>query len=377
MHKFLSNNRETLIQRCRTKCAQQPTRVVSNERLKNGAPLFLDRLIETINIEQTTGPSTRRKILRSSGHESPECDIDSSAAKHGRELLQLGFSIDQVVHGYGDLYQAITDLIYEVDASFQVEELRTLNRCLDNAIANAVTELVIQRDSIAAHDTALQITEKIECLTHDLRSLIGTAMLAFATAKAGNLGLSGATGSVLEHSLFGLRDLIDQSLAETRAMTGSSIDGDVFSIAEFIEEVKFAAELAAHVRGCALVVTAVNPTLNARGDRDLLYSSLGNLVQNAFKFTRPHTEVRLSAYTAADRILIDVADHCGGLPDGDVEKMFSPFTQRSNDRSGLGLGLATARQNVELNGGSLSARDLPGIGCVFTISLPRYDMAEG
>jgi len=72
-----------------------------------------------------------------------------------------------------------------------------------------------------------------------------------------------------------------------------------------------------------------------------------------------------------------VADRCGGLPDGDVEKMFLPFTQCANDRSGLGLGLATARQNVELNGGSLSARDLPGIGCVFTISLPRYDMAEG
>jgi len=377
MHKFLLNNREALIQRCRTKCAQQPARVVSKEQLQNGVPLFLDRLIETLKLEQAIGPSTRRKILDSSGSESSACEVDISAAKHGRELLQLGFSIDQVVHGYGDLYQAITDLIYEADASFGIEEFRTLNRCLDNAIASAVTEFVTQRDSITAHDAALEITEKIGYLTNDLRSLIGTAMLAFAAAKAGNLGLSGATGTVLEHSLFGLWDLIDQSLAETRTMTGSSIAGDVFSIAEFIEEVKFAAELAAHVRGCALVVTAVSPTLNARGDRDLLYSSLGNLVQNAFKFTRPHTEVRLSAYTSADRILIDVADRCGGLPDGDVEKMFLPFTQCANDRSGLGLGLATARQNVELNGGSLSARDLPGIGCVFTISLPRYDMAEG
>ncbi|OXC76082.1 Two-component hybrid sensor and regulator [Caballeronia sordidicola] len=377
MHKFLSNNREALIQRCRAKCAQRSTRVASKEQLQNGVPLFLDRLIATLNPEQTIGPSTRRKISGSPDSESSACALDTSAAKHARELLQLGFSIDQVVHGYGDLYQAIMDLMNEVDASFPVEELRTLNRCLDNAIASAVTEFVTQLESIAAHDTALQITEKIGYLTHDLRSLIGTAMLAFATAKAGNLVLSGATGTVLEHSLFGLRDLIDQSLAETRAMIGSSIDGDVFSVAEFIEEVKFAAELAAHVHGCALVVTAVSPTLNARGDRDLLYSSLGNLIQNAFKFTRPHTEVRLSAYTEADRILIDVADHCGGLPDGDVEKMFLPFTQSANDRSGLGLGLATARQNVELNGGSLSARDLPGIGCVFTISLPRYDMAEG
>jgi signal transduction histidine kinase len=228
-----------------------------------------------------------------------------------------------------------------------------------------------------AHDTAIEITKKIEDFTLDLRRLVGTAMLAFATTKAGNLSLSTVSGSVLEHSLFGLRDLIDRSLAETRVMTGRTINSEVFSIAEFIEEVKFAAELAALVRGCALTVTYVSPTLNAEGDRDLLYSSLGNVIQNAIKLTRPNTEVCLSVHTAADRVLIDVLDHCGGLPNGDVEAMFLPFIEGTNDRSGLRLGLATARKNVELNGGSLSACDLPGIGCVFTMSLPRYDIAEG
>jgi hypothetical protein len=60
MHEFLSNNREALIQRCRTKCTQQSARVASNEQLQNGVPLFLYRLIETLNIEQTIGPSTHR-----------------------------------------------------------------------------------------------------------------------------------------------------------------------------------------------------------------------------------------------------------------------------------------------------------------------------
>ena len=66
MHKFLLNNREALIQRCRTKGAQQPARVASKEQLQNGVPLFLDRLIEILKIEQAIGPSTRRKILGSS-----------------------------------------------------------------------------------------------------------------------------------------------------------------------------------------------------------------------------------------------------------------------------------------------------------------------
>jgi signal transduction histidine kinase len=51
--------------------------------------------------------------------------------------------------------------------------------------------------------------------------------------------------------------------------------------------------------------------------------------------------------------------------------MFRPFTQSGTDRSGLGLGLSIARRGVEADGGMLTVRDIPGIGCVFTIELPR------
>jgi signal transduction histidine kinase len=198
-------------------------------------------------------------------------------------------------------------------------------------------------------------------------------MLAFAAAKTNNLSLRGATGSVLEHGLFEIRDLIDKALAEARTKAGDAPSGEIFSVAELIEEIKFAAELAARVRRCSLFVTAVSPAINARGDRDLLYAALGSLVQNAFKFTREHTAVFLNVHTAAGRVLIDVVDHCGGLPRGDTDTIFLPFTQNTVDKSGLGLGLAVARRNVELNHGSLTARDAPGKGCTFTISLPQYD----
>jgi signal transduction histidine kinase len=99
---------------------------------------------------------------------------------------------------------------------------------------------------------------------------------------------------------------------------------------------------------------------------------VGNLLQNAFKFTHHHTEVTLDAYALSDRILIDVKDHCGGLPPGNAERMFLPFTQNGEDRTGLGLGLSIARRSVEANNGVLSVRDVPGTGCVFTVSLPRY-----
>lgn len=51
--------------------------------------------------------------------------------------------------------------------------------------------------------------------------------------------------------------------------------------------------------------------------------------------------------------------------------MFQPFIQSGEDRSGLGLGLTIARRSVEVDGGRLEVRDVPGTGCVFTIDLPR------
>ncbi len=109
-------------------------------------------------------------------------------------------------------------------------------------------------------------------------------------------------------------------------------------------------------------------------DRDLLLAALGNVLQNAFKFTHHGSDVTLSAYAAADRILIDVEDHCGGLPKGDPETMFLSFSQLDVNKTGLGLGLSISRRSVEANNGTLSARDVPGSGCVFTIDVPRHSL---
>jgi signal transduction histidine kinase len=121
-------------------------------------------------------------------------------------------------------------------------------------------------------------------------------------------------------------------------------------------------------------VIPLDSHLAVKGDRDRLLSALTNLLQNAFKFTRPYTEVILKAYAAGDHISIEVRDHCGGLSAGTADTMFMPFTQRSTDKSGLGLGLSIARRNVEADGGALSVQNRPGTGCVLTMSLPRHEL---
>jgi signal transduction histidine kinase len=83
--------------------------------------------------------------------------------------------------------------------------------------------------------------------------------------------------------------------------------------------------------------------------------------------------VALRVSSAGDLVRIEVEDECGGLPEGKAEALFRPFEQHGVDRSGLGLGLSISRRAVEASGGKLYVRDMPGVGCVFTIDLPRSD----
>ena len=361
-----------MIERCRLKVAKRLAPKGAGKELAHGIPSFLDQLIKTLEVEQTSEPMLSRKVSGPSGGGAVVSEIAATAALHGRELSEQGFTVDQVVHDYGDLCQAITDLAFERGVPIEIDEFRTLNRCLDNGIADAVTEYAFQRHSLVESNSVKAMNERLGFLAHELRNLIHTATLAVMAIKAGNVGATGATGALLDRSLIGMRNLIDRSLADVRITAGMPPRAQLISLADFVADVKISASLEAHARECEFTVGNVDAELALDVDREMLFSAVGNLLQNAFKFTQRHTEVSFNAYAAADRIRIDVEDHCGGLPQGAAEDVFLPFKQSGEDRSGLGLGLAICRRSVEANNGVLSVRDVAGSGCVFTIELPRH-----
>lgn len=180
----------------------------------------------------------------------------------------------------------------------------------------------------------------------------------------------------MDRSLVAMSHLIDRSLTETRMNAGMPARYQLISVADFISEVKISAVLEAAVYECELSVSIVDPTLAVDADRDMLFSTVGNLLQNAFKFTAHRTKVKLYAYAEADRILISVEDSGSGLAPGEAETIFQPFTQSGADKSGVGLGLAICRRSTEINKGVLSVRNVPGSGCVFTIDLPRHTLPD-
>jgi signal transduction histidine kinase len=374
LHSFLTANRNLLIERCRALAAARMQSDRGESKISHGMPLFLDQLIETLIIEQNPDSARSRSLSGVSGGGTPS-EIADAATLRSRELLKSGFALEQVVREYGDVCQAVTNLAFETHAPIAVEEFRTLNRCLDNAIAGAVTEFSSQQTASAAEDAFNALNSRLGPLAHELRNYLHAAMHAVKAIKAGKVGIAGATGAVLDRSLLGMRNLIDSSLAEVRVIAGLPPRAQAIRLADFLGEVEAGAALDPRAAGIKLTVTPVDLDIEVYADPEMLASAIGNLLQNAFKFTKRHTEVTLHACRDGDRILVEIKDQCGGLPPGPAETLLRPFAQGGSDRSGLGLGLEICRRSVEANQGLLTVRDLPGIGCVFTIALPRHAQA--
>jgi len=353
LHEFIAANREEIIRRCRAKVATRSVPPPTDVEIDHGVPVFLDQLIDALRLGLTSSP-----------------EIGRSAVKHGHDLLLQGFTVSQVVHDYGDVCQSITDLAVEKNAPISTDDFRTLNRCLDDAIAGAVTQFGREQNQSTLDGETARGSERAGFLAHELRNELNTAIMAFEVLKTGNVGVAGSTGSVLHRSLMGARALIGRSLAEVRLTQGIQ-NRDQFLVSEFIQELAPAATLEASARGIGLTVIPVEEGVAIEADRQVLAAVVGNLLQNAFKFTRPRTAVTLRVGASAERVLIEIQDECGGLPTGDVNELFRPFEQRSADRTGVGLGLAFSRWGVEANNGRIYARNLPDKGCVFTIDLPR------
>jgi len=349
-HEFLSANRAAIAERTWAKIRARQAPPATEDESKAGIALFFDQLVDTLRLLQPSSPA-----------------MAQGAVERGRELLNRGFTVAQVVHDYGDLCAAVTELARDANVPISAAEFHLFNRCFHEAVGQAVNEHTRGRErSIADEGTA-----RLGDLSHELRNALGAAALSFEVIKMGSVGLRGSTSALHDRSLRRAIALVDSSVARVRLDSGVRAE-ECVSVHQFIEEVEIGAFIEASARGLTLAVTPVEPGIEVRVDRPLLAAAVGNLLQNAFKFTRPHSQVSLKTSSTRDRVLIEVEDECGGLPAGEPADLFRRFAQRGRDRTGMGLGLSICRKSVEGNGGEVRVRDMPGMGCVFVIDLPRH-----
>jgi signal transduction histidine kinase len=353
LYDFVTSNRDAILLRTRARVASRTSPKASDIELANGIPIFLDQLGDALRLAESSDVINHEQIGKSAG-------------RHGGELLRIGLTIAQVVHDYGDVCQVITELAGQQGASISGAEFRTLNLCLDDAIAQAVTEYSRQRERAIAD----QGTERLGILAHEMRNLLNAAILSFESIKSGRVGAGGSTGLVHGRSLMGLRDLVDRSLADVRLDAGIGRLESI-SVAEFVEEIEIGALVQAQARNLQLTVASVDRAVTIQGDRQILAAAVSNLLQNAFKFTHKQGHVSLTTRVTDDRVLFEIEDECGGLPPGATEDLFRPFEQRGADRSGVGLGLFICVKAAKAHAGEIRVRNIPDKGCVFTLDLPR------
>ncbi len=349
LDEFVTQHRAEIIARTRIKVGLRASPQPTEEELENGVPLFLDQLVEALSHSTST-------------HEA----IGPSAARHGANMLRMGFTIAQVVHDYGDICQAVTELAEEMYAPVTIDEFHTLNRCLDDAIAEAVSEYSRLRQRKQTDGE----TDRMGAFAHEMRNRLSSAMLAYEALKGGRDGIGGSTAAVVDRNLRGLRDLVDGALAEVRIESGKQ-NWERVLVSDLLAEVEVDASLHANEQGIPLFVAPSPRGLEVSIDRAILTAALHNLLQNAFKFSRTSGHVSLVTSVQNGRVLFDVQDECGGLPVSDPEELFIPYLQKGTNKKGLGLGLSISRKGLEAHGGQLTARDLPGKGCIFTIDVAQ------
>ena len=209
LHEFVFSNRNELIQRCMGKVALRPVPPKIRAILvDHGVPMFLDQLVDELR-QEATQPNSAAE----SGKTSSPPEIGDSAALHGAEMLREGYSIDQVVHDYGDVCQSVTELALERHIPIKTDEFRILNRSLDNAIAGAVTAFS-QGKQNSIDEQADNLSDRLNTFCEDQRRLVDIATRAFKAIQTGNVGVTGATGALLGHALDELRSLGERTLPE-------------------------------------------------------------------------------------------------------------------------------------------------------------------
>jgi signal transduction histidine kinase len=359
LYEFVTTYRDAIIDLARQKLTARPWPSASAEELENGVPLFLTQLSDKLRSESVGEPHSQGAI-------------GAGATRHGGELMARGFTVSQVVHDYGDICQAITELAIEQNAPITTDEFKTLNGCLDTAIAEAVTE----HARITAQSRSTEESERSGHVAHETRDLLDTALLAYEALKRGTVAINGSTGAVLGRSLIGLRDLVHNTLSEIR-IAADQQRRERIAVTPFLHEIAASGRLHADVRELKLSLEPGDPAWAISADPQLLGSAVTNLLNNAFKFTPPGGRVVLRARaTDADRLLIEVEDQCGGIPASAGDPFQSFGERRGKDQSGLGLGLSSARKAVRAHAGDIHISNMPGKGCVFTIDLPLASETE-
>jgi signal transduction histidine kinase len=349
----------------------------ASEFLRRHKDSVASRWLEKLRAMRLEGELTGRQIMDSvvlfidevaaallcsaDGDEAPSCG--SIAREHGRQRQELDVGLFALLQEYGLLLDAAVEVAHETGDDLTAASVHELSRYL------------MVSGTVAAHEYAQRELahrrrrdhEQFAFIAHELRGPLSTVRLALDSVSD---GLDEGVVRLITRNLERAAALIDDTIAHAKLETvGTAIQLDVIPVLTIVDDVVGDAAAMASARAMR-ISTEVPSTLLVHGDRRLLYSVVANLTRNAIKFSHHGARIHIAAREEEGRVLVEVADECGGLSVAEIQALFSAFRQTRTDRSGFGLGLALSKEAVEAHGGTLNVYNVEGVGCRFVVDLP-------
>ena len=365
---LIEKQREPLLAQWRQQVRALPSaRHLDTPTLNDHIPNLLTELAEALE--------------KNSNQTIPESLVEESAQVHGKQRLNDGFDIDEVVAEYNILRGCIHDLADESDIRLQGRPFHVINRVFDLAIGMALQTYSSQR--------ALEVRQKREeylaFVAHDLQTPLFAISLAGRVLenRLPKLGFTPDSAQMLKtlrrsvQQLEGLvRRVLDENanlgnLDDQNTQDGIKLqrrDFDLWPLVEsLIEEIQPVADSAK-----ARLINQVPDDLVAFADAGLLKRVLQNLVSNAIRYA-PGGEIVVSAKDAGSEggIQCWVSDDGAGIPQDMLANVFTKGESDPDHAGGTGLGLAIVQTFVEAHGGTVSVESTVGKGSTFKFSLPQ------
>lgn len=211
--------------------------------------------------------------------------------------------------------------------------------------------------------------------SHELRTPITGIHMAFSLLRERlSLPPGGREQELIrtvDEEMHRLVQLIDDLLNFSRYQNGvQTLQRRPCDLGEMIQQLSHRFTERAAEREVTVLCEVHEPLPQLELDAAQLQRLLDNLTDNALRYSNPGDKIRLQARRHGEQVIVSVQDEGEGIPFEQQARIFEPFVQVGRRKGGVGLGLALAREIVQLHGGQLRVHSRPGEGANFYFSLP-------
>lgn len=283
----------------------------------------------------------------------------------GRQVETSSLALRQATRSLGQ-----DEGVFSAPAGPMAAELAALSRELD------ATALKLHQSRERERQMEQSRRQLIAWVSHDLRTPLAGVRAMVESLADGITTDPARYHEQIRSEVTRLSAMVDDLFELSRIESGTlTLAPDKVEVADLVSDTVASMEAVARARGVRLTGEADGP-LVTEADPRKISRVLSNLVANAIRYTPAEGRVHVAATAEADKVLITVADGCGGIPEADLAHVFDASWRGTEARTpgedgGAGLGLAIVRGIVDAHRGSAAVVNTED-GCRFEVRLPAY-----